>query len=77
MTTQLAIRIADDQLAQIDAMVPQVHESRTELIRRAIELYLYRIACEKDARIYESMPLTEAEMSQFEGPADWDQAPAW
>lgn len=77
MTTQLAIRIADDQLAQIDSMVPRVHDSRTELIRRAIELYLYRMACERDARIYAELPLTDSEMSQFETPTDWDAAPAW
>ncbi len=77
MTTQLAIRIADDQLAQIDAMVPSVHESRTELIRRAIELYLYRMACERDARIYEELPLTDTETSQFETPTNWEAAPAW
>ena len=76
MTTQLAIRVSDEQIAAIDRLVPAVHGTRTELIRRAIELYLYRLECERDAQRYEEMPLTADELS-ISAAVNWASAPAW
>ncbi len=76
MTTQLAIRVSDEQMAAIDRLVPEVHRTRTELIRRAVELYLYRLACEHDAQRYEEVPLTDDELAMSSA-ANWASAPAW
>lgn len=76
MTTQLAIRVSDEQMAAIDRLVPSVHGTRTELIRRAVDLYLYRLACERDAQRYEELPLTDDELS-MSAAANWVSSPAW
>jgi Ribbon-helix-helix protein, copG family len=76
MTTQLAVRISDEQMAAIDRLVPAVHGTRTELIRRAVELYLYRLECERDAQRYEELPLTPEELSMSSA-VNWSSAPAW
>ncbi len=77
MTTQVAIRIPDSQLAAIDAMVPGRHQSRSEVIRRAVELYLYRLACERDADIYDAVPLDQKELALGEDAAAWEATPLW
>jgi metal-responsive CopG/Arc/MetJ family transcriptional regulator len=77
MTTQIALRLPDDLLRRVDELVPKAHSSRSEAIRRAIEVYLYEIACEHDARQYERVPLTDAELA-LAGDADaWSHTPAW
>jgi Arc/MetJ-type ribon-helix-helix transcriptional regulator len=43
------VRLPDDQVARIDRLVGVLLTSRSDVIRRAIELYLYRLACEHDA----------------------------
>jgi Arc/MetJ-type ribon-helix-helix transcriptional regulator len=77
MTVQLAVRIENDQIEAIDRLVPELHQSRSELIRRAIELYLYKVASEKDAAIYASQPLTNAELSLGAAVENWSAAPQW
>ena len=77
MTTQLAIRLSDEQLQAIDRLVPSIHETRSDLVRRAIELYLYRVACERDAKVYEDLPLSDAELSIGDDPQNWVAAPSW
>jgi hypothetical protein len=51
------------------------HPSRSEAVRRAIELYLYRLACEQDARQYERLPLADAELSLADDPDAWSDTP--
>lgn len=77
MTTQLAVRLPDEQVEAIDRFVPSVHETRSDLIRRAIELYLYRLACEHDAKVYAALALTDAELSIGDDVRNWEAAPAW
>ena len=77
MTTQLAVRLPDELIDRLDALVPDTHPSRSEAVRRAIELYLYRLACERDARRYEELPLTESELSLADDPDAWRSAPPW
>ena len=77
MTTPVTLRVPDDLLAQLDALVPDVHPSRSEALRRALELYLYRVACEKDAEVYEREPLTEDELSVGDDARDWEATPSW
>jgi predicted transcriptional regulator len=77
MTTQLAIRLPEELIRQLDELVPRRHSTRSEAVRRAIELYLYRLACERDAEIYERFPLTEEEMGQATSPEVWSTLPPW
>ena len=77
MTTQIAVRLPDDMIEQLDRLVEAGHASRSDAVRRAIELYLYRLACERDARRYEEQPLTDAELAMVDDPHSWSATPAW
>jgi metal-responsive CopG/Arc/MetJ family transcriptional regulator len=77
MTVQLAIRLPDDLICRLDALIPEKHTTRSEAIRRAIELYLYRLACEHDAQQYERLPLTDPELALSDDPESWTETPPW
>ena len=77
MTTQIAVRLPDEMVKQLDQLVVQGHQSRSEAVRRAIELYLYRLACERDARRYDDLPLNDTELSLADDPEAWAATPAW
>ena len=77
MTSQVAVRLPDELISRLDALVPSTHPSRSEAVRRAIELYLYRLACEHDAEQYERLPLGDAELSLADDPAAWSDTPPW
>jgi metal-responsive CopG/Arc/MetJ family transcriptional regulator len=77
MTTQIAVRLPDELISQLDALVPTTHPSRSEAVRRAIELYLYRLSCEHDSRQYERLPLSDAELSLADDPNAWGDTPPW
>jgi Arc/MetJ-type ribon-helix-helix transcriptional regulator len=77
MTTQIALRLPDELVSRIDALVPDVHDSRSDAIRRSIELYLYRLACERDAERYEREPMSDEELTLSDDPAGWSGTPAW
>ena len=49
MRVQVAVRLPDDLIERLDSLVPATHPSRSDAVRRAIELYLYALACEQDA----------------------------
>ncbi|MCB9372552.1 MAG: ribbon-helix-helix protein, CopG family [Microthrixaceae bacterium] len=77
MTTPVTLRVPDELLTQLDALVPEVHPSRSEGLRRALELYLYRVACERDAERYAGQPLSEAEIAVGDDVRDWEATPSW
>jgi len=77
MTIQVAVRLPDDLISRLDSLVPTTHPSRSEAVRRAIELYLYWLACEHDARQYERLPLDGAEISLADDPDAWSGTPPW
>lgn len=77
MTTQIAVRLPDDLVTRVDQLVPDAHRSRSDVIRRAIELYLYRLACEHDARRYDDIPLSDAELAMADDPTGWELTPSW
>jgi len=77
MTTQVAVRLPEELIRQLDALVPTAHPSRSEAVRRAIELYLYRLACERDAARYDRLPLTDAELALADDPDGWRETPPW
>ena len=77
MTVQLAIRLPDALLARIDPLVGTTHESRSDVVRRALEHYLYRLECERDAAIYAEQPLGDAELVLAADPNAWKGTPEW
>lgn len=77
MTPQVAVRLPADLISRLDSLVPNTHPSRSEAIRRALELYLYWLDCEHDARQYERIPLTDSELSMTDDPDAWSDTPAW
>jgi Arc/MetJ-type ribon-helix-helix transcriptional regulator len=77
MTTQIAVRLPDELVSRLDALVPGTHESRSDAIRRSIEVYLHRVASEQDVLRYEQMPLTDAELALADDADGWAGTPAW
>ena len=77
MTTQIAVRLPEDLVGQLDALVPGLHESRSDAVRRSIELYLYRLACEQDADRYDREPLSDDELALADDPESWSGTPSW
>lgn len=77
MTTQVAVRLPTDLLERLERVAGAAHASRSEVIRRAIELYLYRLDCERDARAYEALPLSDAELALADDPKGWTGTPGW
>jgi Arc/MetJ-type ribon-helix-helix transcriptional regulator len=77
MTTQVAIRLPAEMVSRLDELVPRLHPSRSDAVRRSIELYIYRLACEADAARYADIPLTDDELSLADDPASWSETPAW
>ncbi len=53
MTTQIAVRLPDDLVARLDALVPLTQGTRSSLVRAALESYVSRMLNERDADIYE------------------------
>lgn len=76
-TTQIAIRLPDELVARLDALVPAIHATRSDAVRRSIELYIYRLACEEDAARYERVPLSDEELALADDPEGWSGTPAW
>lgn len=77
MTTQIAVRLPDELLARLDQLVPEAHANRSQAIRRAVEVYLAWMANERDARIYERVPLSDAELALADDSSGWVATPAW
>jgi len=79
MTTsiQIAVRLPADLVEHLDQLVPAAHASRSDAIRRAIELYVYGLAAERDAATYDRLPLTEAELALAEDVDAWREIPEW
>ena len=77
MTTQIAVRLPDELVSQLDALVPGTHQTRSDAVRRSIELYLYRLACEQDAERYERDPLSDDELALTDDAHAWSGTPPW
>ena len=74
---QLAVRVPTELVSDLDALVPQLHATRAEAVRAAVESYLYRLACERDAQRYADKPLDDAELVLADDPEGWRASPSW
>lgn len=77
MTTQIAVRLPDDLVAGLDALVPLTHQTRSSLVRAAIESYVSRQLNERDAAIYERQPQIDAELAFADDASSWEATPQW
>ena len=77
MTIKVGLSLPEGLVRRLDALIPETHATRSEAVGRAVELYLYRLACEHDAQVYERMPLTDAELTLADDAAVWSTAPPW
>lgn len=74
---QLAIRMPSEVISELDALVPELHATRAEAVRAAVQSYLYRLACERDAQRYADTPLADAELELADDPDAWSATPSW
>jgi predicted transcriptional regulator len=75
--TQVAVRLPESLVREVDDVAGRLHSSRSDVIRRALEQYLYRLACERDAAVYEMKPLSDAELALADATDGWSQTPQW
>jgi len=63
-TTQITIRIPDDLVDFVDALVGDGrHGSRAEAVAHALRRYRQRLQNERDALVYAEQPLDEEELA--------------
>jgi len=74
---QLAVRVPRALVRELDELVPGVHRTRAEALRAAVESYLYRLACERDAQRYDERPLDDEELALSDDAGAWSGTPAW
>ena len=77
MTTQIAVRLPQELLDKMDVLAGSTGGTRSDLVRRAIESYLYREACNADALAYQSTPLAGTELALADDSSGWSTTPAW
>ena len=75
--TQLTVRLPETLVREVDDVAERLHASRSDLIRKALEQYLHRLASEGDAAVYARSPLTEAELALADDPLGWNPTPQW
>lgn len=74
--TMLSFRVPPDEAARAQQLAESLGIALSEMIRDALRRHVNAIGAERDAEIYEAMPLTKEELSfsavQYWGPAeDW------
>ena len=75
--TQIAVRLPDEVVVGLDRLAGESGSNRSDVVRRALEAYLYRAACERDAAIYAAQPLTESEVALADDPDGWSTTAPW
>jgi hypothetical protein len=74
--TMLSFRVDADEAAAAQQCAERLGIDRSELLRTALHDYLVRMGSERDARLWEEMPATDAELALAEV-ADWGPAEDW
>jgi Ribbon-helix-helix protein, copG family len=78
MTVSLSFRAEEKLAAALESEAARSGKSKSELMERAVRDLLYRLACERDAEIYDRIPLTAEEMTPWpsevwaEDDTDWN-----
>ena len=66
--TQVTIRLADGLVSELDVVAGEIRSTRSGVIRRAVEHYLYGLACERDVSLLDQLPLSVDESALLRGP---------
>lgn len=74
--TMLSFRIDEASAAQATAWAARLEIDRSELLREALRLHLLRLASERDAETWTTVPLDAGE-SSLAAVADWGPAEDW
>lgn len=67
--TQVTVRLADGLVSELDEVAGEIRSTRSGVIRRAVEHYLYGLACERDVSLLDQLPLSAGESALLRGPA--------
>jgi hypothetical protein len=74
--TMLSFRVDDDEAAALRSWSNELGVERSQLLRDALHHYLARLGNEREAAIYEQIPLTKDELAYSELD-DWGPAEDW
>ena len=66
MSVQIAVRLPDDLVAEVDDLVASGAGSRAAVVTRALNRYLQHLRAEQDAQIYREL----GDYDEFAGLAD-------
>lgn len=66
--TQVTVRLADGLVSELDSVAGEIRSTRSGVIRRAVEHYLYGLACERDVSLLDQLPLSADESAMLRGP---------
>ena len=74
--TMLSFRVSPTDAADAQRWADRLSLDRSELLRRALQAHLARLAAEEEAAAWEQIPLTEGEQA-LALIADWGPAEDW
>lgn len=74
---RVVVGLPDDLAHELDTVAAGLHSSRSAVVCRAVEPYLNRLACERDADVYERQPLSASELALTDHPEAWAATPSW
>jgi hypothetical protein len=72
----VSFRVDEDEAAALRSWSNELGVERSQLLRDALHQYLVRLRSEREAAIYERVPMTENELAVSEVD-DWGTAEDW
>ena len=79
MTMMLSFRADEALVAELDAEAARAGVARSELLSRAVRELLYRLRCERDAEIYDRIPVVRTDRTGWDNEVwpDADDGADW
>jgi hypothetical protein len=79
--TTLSFRADDATAEALEREAARAGRSKSDLLSEALRDYLYKLACERDAAVYDEQPLSDDETTPWSNEAwaadepgtDWDE----
>ncbi len=65
MTSTMSFRAEDDLVKALESEAARTGVTKSDLLVRAAKEMLYRLACERDAAIYDELPITADEQATW------------
>lgn len=73
----LSFRVPPEEAARAKELSQELGITLSEMFREAFRRHLNALLAERDAEIYEKVPLTEEELSSFDAVEYWLPAEDW